>query len=209
MVSAMNQKLRKSYSSPHSFTEQRRFKDGFESSTLKIGEVFNAKIISSWWTSYRAALSFDSLITFQILFKWIVKQRNAKSSVKEHSSSRIRLVEKIFHPSKNFLSIFRTIRAANEKEPFLKHDQHNQEASGLKVYLNCHKTGNILDANDLGWHPWKISSAFHRIHPLVKLSILSEVHRRFVRQICPPQSKVFVALSLLKDRHSKLFFIRL
>ena len=32
---------------------------------------------------------------------------------------------------------------------FKKHDQHNQEASGLKVYLNCHKTGNILDANDL------------------------------------------------------------
>ena len=92
---------------------------------------------------------------------------------------------------------------------FKKHDQHNQEASGLKVYLNCHKTGNIWDANDLWWHPWKISSAFHRIHPLVKLSILSEVHRRFVRQICPPQSKVFVALSLLKDRHSKPFFIRL
>ena len=69
MVSAMNQELRKSYSSPHSFTEQRRFKDGFEGSALKIGEVFNAKTISSWWTSYRAALSFDSLITFQILFK--------------------------------------------------------------------------------------------------------------------------------------------
>ena len=68
MVSAMNQKLRKSYSSPHSFTEQ-RFRDGFEGSTLKIGEVINAKIISSWWTSYRAALSFDSLITFQILLK--------------------------------------------------------------------------------------------------------------------------------------------
>ena len=92
---------------------------------------------------------------------------------------------------------------------FLKHDQHNQEASGLKVYLNCYKTGNIWDANDLWWHPWKISSAFHRIHPLVKLSILGEVHRRFVRQICPPQIKVSVALSLLKDRHSKPFFIRL
>ena len=88
---------------------------------------------------------------------------------------------------------------------FLKHDQHNQEASGLKVYLNCLKTGNILDANDLWWHPWKISSAFHRIHPLVKLSILGEVHRRFVRQICPPQSKVFVALHCWKIDTQSLF----
>ena len=42
------------------------------------------------------------------------------------------------------------------------------------------------------------------VEKLVQLS-KSEVRRRFVRQICPPQRKGFVALSLLKDRHSKPF----
>ena len=119
------------------------------------------------------------------------------------------LLKKSFTLQKIFWVSFAQFLRPTKKSLFLKHDQHNQEASGLKVYLNCHKTGNIWDANDLWWHPWKISSAFHRIHPLVKLSILGEVHRRFVRQICPPQIKVSVALSLLKDRHSKPFFIRL